>query len=134
MPMSILKRFHRSPAFHERDLLAMEPFHHCNHLRREKDDDLAQTPRMVSKDGGGNDLQVKLDVGNYAPDEVSVRILENTVTIEGKHDEQSYIHRHFIRRYTLPNDVKPESITCNLHSGKFRREYILADKTSAVKN
>ncbi len=122
MSMFNFNPFHRSRAFYERDLLTMDPFNHnhYNRLRREMDHLLAQNPRVVSKDGG--DFQVKLDVGHFAPEEISVKILENTVTIEGKHDEkqdeQGYIYRHFIRRYTIPNDVKPESITCNLHSGK----------------
>lgn len=52
-------------------------------------------------------FQVNLDVQQFAPDEITVKATgENTITVEGKHeekqDEHGYISRHFVRKYVLP--------------------------------
>ncbi|CAL8124123.1 unnamed protein product [Orchesella dallaii] len=65
-------------------------------------------------------FEVKLDVQQFTPEEISVKTVNNTVVIEGKHDEKQDDHgmvfRHFIRKYVLPEDVKPEHVVCNLSS------------------
>lgn len=65
-------------------------------------------------------LQVKLDVQQFAPEEITVKTVNNVVLVEGKHeekqDEHGYIQRHFVRKYVLPADVKPENVLCNLSS------------------
>lgn len=49
-----------------------------------------------------------------------MKTVNNVVVVEGKHDEKQdehgYIQRHFIRKYVLPADVKPEHVLCNLSS------------------
>lgn len=52
-------------------------------------------------------FQVNLDVQQFAPNEITVKATgENTITVEGKHeekqDEHGYISRHFVRKYVLP--------------------------------
>jgi crystallin alpha B len=63
---------------------------------------------------------VKLDVQQFAPEEVHVKTVENYVIIEGKHEEKEdphgFISRHFTRKYHLPEGVKGESVNCNLSS------------------
>ncbi|CAG0897989.1 unnamed protein product [Darwinula stevensoni] len=63
---------------------------------------------------------VNLDVQQFAPEEISVKTVENSVVIEGKHeekrDEHGFISRHFQRRYLLPDNVRPESIQSSLSS------------------
>lgn len=65
-------------------------------------------------------FQVNLDVQQFKPEEISVKTVDNTVTIEGKHeekqDEHGYITRHFVRRYVLPKDVHTDNVQCNLSS------------------
>lgn len=49
-----------------------------------------------------------------------MKTVNNVVVVEGKHDEKQdehgYIQRHFVRKYVLPADVKPEHVLCNLSS------------------
>ncbi|KAJ8958829.1 hypothetical protein NQ318_019591 [Aromia moschata] len=52
-------------------------------------------------------FQANLDVSQFNPEEISVKVTgENTVTVEGKHeekeDEHGHIYRHFVRRYVVP--------------------------------
>jgi len=65
-------------------------------------------------------FELKMEVQQFAPEELDVKIVDNCVLIEGKHeekkDEHGFISRHFVRRYQLPDDVKPETVTCNLSS------------------
>lgn len=51
-------------------------------------------------------FQANLDVQQFRPEEITVKAADNTITIEGKHeekrDEHGYISRHFVRKYVLP--------------------------------
>lgn len=52
-------------------------------------------------------FQANLDVQQFKPEEISVKVTgDNTITIEGKHeekqDEHGFISRHFVRKYILP--------------------------------
>lgn len=64
--------------------------------------------------------QVCLDVQQFAPDEISVKIVGREIVVEGKHeekeDEHGFISRHFVRKYVLPEDYKPEDVTSSLSS------------------
>ncbi|KAG8232749.1 hypothetical protein J437_LFUL012994 [Ladona fulva] len=77
--------------------------------------------------GGISDIQadkdnfkVMIDVQHFAPDELTVKTVDNYLVVEGKHeekkDEHGYISRHFLRRYKLPEGVKEESVTSDLSS------------------
>ena len=61
-----------------------------------------------------------LDVHQFAPEELHVKVEENFLVVEGIHeekpDEHGYISRRFTRRYTLPEGVRPESVLSNLSS------------------
>jgi crystallin alpha B len=65
-------------------------------------------------------VQVILDVQQFAPNELTVKTLDNTVIVEGKHeekqDEHGYVSRHFLRRYILPSDIEVNSIVSSLSS------------------
>ncbi|XP_046403920.1 protein lethal(2)essential for life-like [Ischnura elegans] len=71
---------------------------------------------QADKDG----FHVMLDVQQFSPNEISVKTVENCVVVEGKHDEKpdehGYVSRHFIRRYVLPEGIRPETITSSLSS------------------
>jgi hypothetical protein len=65
-------------------------------------------------------VQVILDVQQFAPNEITVKTLDNTVIVEGKHeekqDEHGYVSRHFVRRYVLPSDIEVNDIVSSLSS------------------
>ena len=59
-----------------------------------------------------------LNVSHFKPEELNVKIVDNFMVVEAKHeerpDELGYVYRHFTRRYVLPPGVKPEQITSKL--------------------
>ncbi|XP_018559985.1 alpha-crystallin A chain [Lates calcarifer] len=61
---------------------------------------------------------VYLDVKHFSPDELSVKVTDDYVEIQGKHgerqDDHGYISREFHRRYRLPSSVDQSAITCSL--------------------
>lgn len=63
-------------------------------------------------------FQVSLNVQNFKPEEVQVKVADNNVIIEAKHEERnedgSYVSRHFSRRYTLPDDCSIKDIVSSL--------------------
>lgn len=65
-------------------------------------------------------MQVVLDVQQFSPNEITVRVIENAVVVEGKHDEKmdehGYISRHFVRKYVLPKDAVLSDVTSALSS------------------
>jgi len=65
-------------------------------------------------------FQVMLDVQQFRPREINVKVVNGFIVVEGKHeereDEHGFITRQFTRRYALPEDVKPENVESNLSS------------------
>lgn len=65
-------------------------------------------------------FQVNLDVQQFAPEEISVKVGDEGLTIEGKHeekqDEHGFVSRHFVRRYRLPKGIELEKIESQLSS------------------
>jgi crystallin alpha B len=68
----------------------------------------------------GISVQVILDVQQFAPSEITVKTLDNTVIVEGKHeekqDEHGFVSRHFVRRYILPKDIEVNNVVSSLSS------------------
>lgn len=64
--------------------------------------------------------QVILDVQQFAPNEITVKISNNSIVVEGKHDEKQdehgFISRHFVRRYVLPQDHDLDKVVSTLSS------------------
>lgn len=67
-----------------------------------------------------NNFKVNLDVQQFKPEEVSVKVLDGYIVIDGKHEERSdehgFISRQFTRRYEIPENVDPAAITSTLSS------------------
>jgi len=61
-----------------------------------------------------------LDVQQFSPEEMTVKVVGNNVTVEAKHeekqDEHGYISRHFVRRYVLPASHDATRVTSSLSS------------------
>ncbi|XP_067001479.2 protein lethal(2)essential for life [Anabrus simplex] len=82
---------------------------------------------ITARDSGVSNVQydkdgfkVNLDVQQFKPEEITVKTVGNSVLIEGKHeerqDEHGYISRQFQRRYALPKDVDPATVSSKLSS------------------
>ncbi|XP_053687684.1 protein lethal(2)essential for life-like [Sabethes cyaneus] len=71
-------------------------------------------------DISGNKFQINLDVQQFSPNEISVKATNNSILVEGKHDEKQdehgFISRHFVRRYMLPAGHDPDAIVSSLSS------------------
>lgn len=70
-------------------------------------------------------IKVTLDVTHFAPEDLNVKLVDNFLVIEGKHEEKQeghgFISRHFVRRYEVPVsspnfEVKPEDVNCTLNA------------------
>ncbi|KAE9416379.1 hypothetical protein Angca_007536 [Angiostrongylus cantonensis] len=61
---------------------------------------------------------VSVDVSQFEPEELKVNIIDNTLIIEGKHDEKrdkfGQVERHFLRKYELPSSVKCDEVKSEL--------------------
>lgn len=61
-----------------------------------------------------NKFQVMLNVSQFKPNEVEVKVVDNFVVIHGKHeektDEHGFVQREFTRRYMLPEGTEAETV------------------------
>lgn len=66
-------------------------------------------------------FQANLNVQQFKPEEISVKVTgDNTITVEGKHeekpDEHGHIYRHFVRKYVLPKGCDINRVESKLSS------------------
>ena len=63
-------------------------------------------------------FQVDIDVRQFRPEELSVNLKDNQLVVEGhqeeRDDQSGRIERHFIRKYTVPDDINVENIESQL--------------------
>lgn len=81
---------------------------------------------LVSRDSestvnfASDKFHINLDVQQFSPEEISVKATENSILVEGKHeekqDEHGYISRHFVRRYALPEGHDANQVVSSLSS------------------
>ncbi len=61
-----------------------------------------------------------IDVQHFKPEEISVKVENNSIVVHAKHnekqDEQGFIMRQFTRRYELPAGCKSEDVVSSLSS------------------
>lgn len=59
-------------------------------------------------------FQVMLNVNHFKPNEVEVKVVDNSIVIHGKHeertDEHGFIQREFTRRYMLPEGTEAATV------------------------
>jgi len=79
-----------------------------------------------SKSKNNNDdekdvFEVKVDVHNYRPEDLNVTTVDNYIVITGKHEEKQNDHgsvtrdtHEFAQRYSLPEGVKADTVTCKM--------------------
>ncbi|CAH2050921.1 unnamed protein product, partial [Iphiclides podalirius] len=79
---------------------------------------LNEVPTKISSDA--ERFQVNVDVQHFAPEEVSVKVADGHVVVEGKHEERrdqhGYVSRRFVRRYALPQGCLPDTVQSSLSS------------------
>lgn len=83
---------------------------------------------LLHRDGGGTStitadkdtFKVILDVQQFKPEEINVRLINRLVVVEAKHeekkDEHGLISRQFIRKYLLPEQVDEEKLASSVSS------------------
>lgn len=71
----------------------------------------------IDKDGT---FQVSLDCQHFAPNEINVKTVDNSIIVEAKHeehpDDHGYISRQFTRRYNLPEGFNVKDVTSAISS------------------
>lgn len=80
---------------------------------------LRRQPKIVPIPNKDKDrFHVCMDVQQFSPDEISVKTNGRNITVEAKHeekeDEHGTISRHFIRRFVLPEQYRPEDVISSL--------------------
>uniref|UniRef100_A0A6B2E8U6 Putative heat shock protein 23 n=1 Tax=Phlebotomus kandelakii TaxID=1109342 RepID=A0A6B2E8U6_9DIPT len=82
-----------------------------------------QQQRKVTKDlesKKDEGFHMKVDVKQFKPEEISVKIVDDQVVVEAKHeereDENCYVSRHFVRRYVLPKDCNSNELVSKISS------------------
>ncbi|XP_063981208.1 protein lethal(2)essential for life-like [Diachasmimorpha longicaudata] len=67
-----------------------------------------------------NKFQVILDVQQFKPDEINVKVVDKCVVVEAKHeekqDEHGWISRQFVRKYMIPEQCDIDQVASNLSS------------------
>ncbi|KAG0428364.1 hypothetical protein HPB47_024650 [Ixodes persulcatus] len=66
-----------------------------------------------------DNFALRLDVRGFVPEEISVKTVGNSVEVHARHEEKDpegrcFVMREFRRKYTLPEDVDPESVKSQL--------------------
>uniref|UniRef100_A0A1A7Y466 Alpha-crystallin B chain n=1 Tax=Iconisemion striatum TaxID=60296 RepID=A0A1A7Y466_9TELE len=78
-------------------------------------------------DDGRNEMRmekdryvINLDVKHFSPDELSVSVSDEYITVHAKHegrqDDYGFVSREFLRKYRLPSGVSAADVTSTLSS------------------
>lgn len=77
----------------------LRPWQRCNSLFKQD----SGSTLNVNEDK----FEIILDVQQFSPNEITVKVTDKYIIVEGKHeekqDEHGYISRQFTRRYLLPS-------------------------------
>ena len=72
---------------------------------------------IVHDRSGRSKFCLEYDLGDYKPEEITVKISGQFVTVHGRHEENGRLEpsiKEYCRRYLLPPEVKPELLTSKL--------------------
>nr|XP_034196468.1 protein lethal(2)essential for life-like [Osmia lignaria] len=65
-------------------------------------------------------FQVTLDVSQFAPEEINVKVVDQNIVIEAKHpekeDEHGWVSRRFVRKYIVPSQCDINQVESHLSS------------------
>lgn len=93
----------------------------CSHpLLRQNSRQRQQTTGKHELVEKSDDFTISVDVQHFAPEEINVKVVDNFLEVEAKHeerpDEHGYISRYFKRKYPLPENYNSENIVSKLSS------------------
>lgn len=83
---------------------------------------------LRSSEGGGTStvqadkdkFHVILDVQQFKPEEINVKVVDKCVVVEAKHgekqDDHSWVSRQFVRKYLIPEQCDIDQVTSTLSS------------------
>ena len=125
--------------------------HHHHHMSRPRKRRAAVDKKAVAVKKGEDhhSLAIDVDVQQFRPEELSVQVLKDqgVVVIEGHHEERhdgqdefGFVQHHFSRRFKVPDDVDPDTITSRLSADGTlqvtapRKEALPAPKEDNVRN
>uniref|UniRef100_A0A224XLT4 Putative small heat shock protein n=1 Tax=Panstrongylus lignarius TaxID=156445 RepID=A0A224XLT4_9HEMI len=78
------------------------------YLRPWRTDD-AKDSGVSTMESDTKEFIVSLDVPQFKPEELKVKVVDDYIVVDGKHgeriDQHGFISRHFVRRYKIPEDV-----------------------------
>lgn len=64
-------------------------------------------------------FEVKLNVEGYKPEEMNIKLVDNSLIISGNHehtDESGTVTRNFTRTWNIPENVELEELACNFNA------------------
>lgn len=71
-------------------------------------------------DSDKDKFKVTLDVQQFEPNEISVKVVDKNIIVEAKHEEKEdqhgWISRQFLRKYTIPNQCDVDKVETFLSS------------------
>ncbi|KAG0412482.1 hypothetical protein HPB47_010373 [Ixodes persulcatus] len=107
------------PFYHQRFYIQPRNQQQCPYQQRQRGHGPG-SQAVVESDP--NKFALRVDVRHFAPEEITVKTVDNCVVVHGKHEEKSdetgsYVKREFTRRYVLPEDVDPHTVTSSLSAG-----------------
>merc|ERR1712098_775956 len=78
-----------------------------------------QDTNLISMKNDDTKMEISLNTTGYKPSELTVNVVDNEITIEGRHEEKSeaghtMVSKQFSRRYTLPAEAKLAEVESNL--------------------
>ncbi|XP_035728892.1 protein lethal(2)essential for life-like [Vespa mandarinia] len=103
------------------NLLIYRPRRHLQHRHHLYERGVTRkTSGTSTVEADKNRFQVTLDVQQFAPDEVTVKVIGKNVMVEGKHeekqDEHGLISRQFLRKYMIPEQCDIDQLYSTLSS------------------
>ncbi|GBN08670.1 Protein lethal(2)essential for life [Araneus ventricosus] len=97
------------------DLDAPSSFYRGYYLRPHRQLSTGGTSEVKAE---SDKFQVRLDVGHFAPEDVTVKTVDDQVVVTAKHeekvDEHGLISREFTRRYIMPEGVDIDKVSSSL--------------------
>ena len=83
-----------------------------------------QQPDEEAMEDEDKKLSLKINLGNYKPEEVNVKLQGNGLVVTAEHkteEDSAYTYRHFKQYYTLPNEVDAGTLV-----SKFSQDGVLS--------
>ena len=81
----------------------------------------ASSPMPIANFAHCSVLQVQLNVNGYKPEELSVKVLDGRLLVEGRHEEsekdgnsEGFALRQFRKAFTLPANIIEDRLECKL--------------------